>query len=346
MSGLIGILLHSIGGFAAGSFYIPMNLVKKWSWESSWIVLGFAAWIITPITFAYFTVPELFTVLFEGFSSVHYWTIFWGIMWGIGGLTFGLTMRYLGLSLGMTIALGLSTAFGTLIPPIFAGTFMDLMNTTGGLVTLLGVILSLVGIGITGRAGFLKEQDLDKDQQKENVKEFNLSKGMIIATISGILSACFAFGLSAGKPIAETALIYGTDHLFQNNAILVWILWGGFITNVVYAIYMLIKNSTYSDFNKSDAPLFKNYILVIMGGVTWYMQFFFYGMGSTFLGDEYEFASWALHMASIIFFSNVWGMYFKEWKGVTKKTSIYLYLGLAIIIISFLVIGVGGSIKG
>ena len=344
MGPLIGILLHSIGGFAAGSFYIPMNIVKKWSWESAWMILGIAAWIITPITVAYLTVPNLFTILFEGISSTHYWTFFWGAMWGIGGLTFGLTMRYLGISLGMTIALGFCTAFGTLIPPIFAGTFVDLLQTNGGQVTLFGVVLSLVGIGVTGRAGFLKEKDLDKEQQQEAVKEFNLSKGMVIAVISGILSASFAFGLSAGKPIAETALKYGTEHLFQNNAVLVWVLWGGFVSNMFYVVYMLVKNSTFKDFTNKQTPIMKNVIWAAIGGTTWYMQFFFYGMGSTFLGEEYEFASWALHMASIIFFSNIWGMYFKEWKGVSKKTSITLYSGLAIIIISFLVIGMGGSV--
>lgn len=345
MGGLLGIILHSIGGFAAGSFYIPMNLVKKWSWESAWTILGFSAWIVTPILFAYITVPNLFTVLFENISSTHFWTFFWGAMWGIGGLTFGLTMRYLGLSLGMTIALGFSTAVGTFIPPIFNGDFMGLILTTSGKVTLFGVLLSLVGIAITGRAGFLKEKDLDKEQQQESIKEFNLSKGLIIAVISGILSASFAFGLNAGNPIAETATNYGALDLFKNNAVLVWILWGGFVTNMIYNVLMLIKNSTFKDFISSDSPSAKNFMWAAIGGITWYLQFFFYGMGSTYLGKDYEFAGWSLHMASIIFFSNVWGMYFNEWKGVKIKTTNTLYTGLIVIIISFVIIGMGGNIK-
>jgi L-rhamnose-H+ transport protein len=345
MGSIIGIILHSIGGFAAGSFYIPMNFVKKWSWETAWMILGIAAWIITPITVAWITVPDFTEVLFKADSSVRFWTYFWGFMWGIGGLTFGLTMRYLGISLGMTIALGFCTAFGTLIPPIFAGTFMDLLSTVGGQVTITGVVLSLIGIGITGRAGFLKEKDLDKEQQQETIKEFNLTKGMIIAVISGILSASFAFGLTAGKPIAEIALSHGAKDLFQNNAVLVWVLWGGFTTNMMYVVFMMLKNKSYTDLKKKDLPLAKNYIWAAIGGTTWYMQFFFYGMGTTFLGEKFEFASWSLHMASIIFFSNLWGVYFKEWKGVSKKTKATLYTGLAVIIISFIIIGAGGNIE-
>ncbi len=345
MGTFIGIILHSIGGFAAGSFYIPMNFVKKWSWESAWIVLGFAAWIFTPYIIASFTVPDLMDVFAGAGAPARQWTYFWGVMWGIGGLTFGLTMRYLGISLGMTIALGFCTAFGTLIPPVFEGTFIGLLHTIGGQVTLAGVALSLVGIGITGRAGFLKERDLDKEKQQETVKEFNLSKGMAIAVLSGILSASFAFGLSAGKPVAEVALEHGVRDIFQNNAALVIILWGGFTTNLVYVVYMLVKNSSFTDFYNQDTPLAKNYLWAAIGGVTWYMQFFFYGMGTTFLGERYEFASWSLHMASIIFFSNMWGIYFHEWKGVSRQTRKTLYFGLFIIIVSFTIIGLGGNIE-
>ncbi len=345
MGSFIGIILHSIGGFAAGSFYIPMNIVKKWSWESAWIILGLAAWITTPFVVASFTVPDLVNVLSEAEASARHWTFFWGVMWGVGGLTFGLTMRYLGISLGMTIALGFCTAFGTLIPPVFEGTFIDLLHTAGGQVTIAGVILSLTGIGITGRAGFLKEQDLDKTQQQESVKEFDLVKGMVIAVISGILSASFAFGLTAGKPIAEVALTHGVRDIFQNNAVLVVILWGGFTTNLAYTIFMLMKNSSYSDFYDKNTPLLKNYFWAAIGGVTWYMQFYFYGMGTTFLEKKYEFASWSLHMASIIFFSNMWGIYFREWRGVSRKTRVTLYFGLFVIIISFLIIGLGGNME-
>ena len=345
MNSLIGIILHSIGGFAAGSFYIPMNIVKKWSWETAWFILGMAAWAITPIVVAGLTVPDISDVLFSADSSTRFWTYFWGFMWGIGGLTFGLTMRYLGISLGMTVALGFCTAFGTLIPPIFAGTFIALIHTTGGLITVSGVLLSLVGIGITGRAGFLKEKDLDKEKQQEVIKEFNLTKGLIIAVISGILSASFAFGLMAGKPIAEIAIQHGARDLFKNNAVLVWVLWGGLTTNMIYVLYMMVKNNSAGELVDTDLPLTKNYLWAAAGGVTWYMQFFFYGMGTTFLGKEYEFASWSLHMASIILFSNLWGIYFKEWQGASTKTLSTLYVGLMVIILSFIMIGMGGNIN-
>ena len=245
----------------------------------------------------------------------------------------------------MAVALGFTAAFGTLIPPIYNGTFGSLIATTGGKVVLLGILVSLIGIAISGKAGMLKEKELDSEQQKEAVAEFNLSKGLVIASISGILSACFAFGLTAGKPIAEEALRLGTANIFQNNPVIVWILWGGFLTNFVWTMVLSVKNKTFGDFtDKTIKNRKKNYLLAIAGGVTWYFQFFFYGMGSTYLGEEYEFASWTLHMAFIIIFSTLWGLYFKEWKGSSKKTMSTLWLGLGVIILSTIIIGIGNSL--
>lgn len=345
MGALLGLLLHFVGGFAAGSFYIPFKLIKKWSWETSWIVLGIAAWVVAPIIMAWFTVPNLFEVLAAADSETKFYTFMFGALWGIGALTFGLSMRYLGIGLGMAVALGFTAAFGTLIPPIYNGTFIELLQTKGGILVLIGVLISLIGIAITGKAGILKEKELNIEQQKEAVEEFNLTKGMVIAIISGILSACFAFGLSAGKPIAEEALKLGVKDIFQNNAVLVWILLGGFLTNFIWTIVLSIKNKTFNDFTEktiTNKP--KNFLFAIAGGVTWYFQFFFYGMGTTFLGEKYEFASWTLHMAFIILFSTLWGIYFKEWKGVSTKTMRTLWLGLIVIISSTILIGIGNSI--
>ena len=167
----------------------------------------------------------------------------------------------------------------------------------------------------------------------------------MIAIISGILSACFAFGLAAGKPIADEALKVGVQNIFQNNPVIVWILWGGLLTNIIWTVVLGIRNKTFGQLtDKSITNKPKNYLLAIAGGVTWYFQFFFYGMGTTFLGEKYEFASWSLHMAFIIIFSTLWGVYFKEWEGVSKKTMRTLWLGLSVIILSTLLIGIGNSL--
>lgn len=233
MGAFLGVLFHAIGGFGAGSFYIPFKQVKQWSWESSWFILGLSAWLIIPMITAWLTIPDLWQVLTQAETTTQLWTFFFGLLWGIGGLTFGLSMRYLGVSLGMTIALGLCTAFGTLIPPIFKGTFTLLLQNSAGLITLGGIALCLFGIAVVGYAGSLKEKMI-ADTSPETESEINLVKGWTVAVLSGLLSACFAFGLEAGAPIAELAVIKGSSDLFKNNAVLVWILWGGMTLSLIH----------------------------------------------------------------------------------------------------------------
>ena len=341
MQVLLGIIYHFIGGFASGSFYIPFKNIKKWSWESGWIIGGVASWILAPWIFGTLTVRGLLPSIQSVDSSVIFYTMFFGILWGFGGLTYGLTMRYLGVSLGVAVALGFCAAFGTLIPPIYEGKMMQLLSTGSGVATVAGALVCVVGIAVSGKAGMMKEKELDKTQQQENIKEFDLRKGLLVGTFCGVMSACFAFALAAGSPIAEAAAKNGTDPLFKNNAVLPVILIGGFLTNFIWSMMLNSRNKSFGDYTNKDAPLSKNYLWAVIAGVTWYFQFFFYGMGQSKMGKSLDFASWTLHMAFIITVGTLWGLYYKEWKGVSAATMRVLYLGLSIIVSSTLLIGYG-----
>lgn len=74
--------------------------------------------------------------------------------------------------------------------------------------------------------------------------------------------------------------------------------------------------------------------------MTWYLQFFFYGMGTTKMG-KYDFSSWTLHMASIIVFSTLWGIALKEWHNTSRRTRALIALGLLTLIGSTIVVGYG-----
>ncbi len=345
MNPILGIFYHAVGGFAAGSFYIPFNKVKNWAWEVYWLVGGLFAWIIAPWVTSVIFVPDLLFLLKQISFSQMLWPYIFGVLWGIGGLTFGLTMRYLGMSLGMALALGLTATFGTLVPPIYFGKFYLLISQTSGLVTLGGVLICLIGIAITGRAGILKDKELSNEQKTEHIKEFDLKKGIWVAIIAGVMSACFAFGIAAGKPIAELAIQYGTPKLFSNSPIFIFILLGGFTTNFIWCLFLSIKNKSIGDYIKTEkTPVLNNYFFSALAGITWYFQFMFYGMGTTKMG-AYDFASWSIHMAFIIIFSNMWGLILKEWKGSSHKTLRIIVLGLIILVLSTMIIGLGNYIQ-
>ncbi len=385
MNPLIGVLYHWIGGLAAGSFYVPFRGVKRWSWETSWLVAGVFSWIIAPWTFALINTNDVVGVLSETPGETWFYTYLFGAMWGMGGLTFGLTMRYLGMSLGMAVALGYCTVFGTLIPPIFQGEFhAKLIEPESGRWVLVGLVVCVVGIVINALAGKAKEGEMDQEQKKKTVKEFNFKKGILVATFSGIMSAGMAFGFTAGGPISEISREHGTDPLWSGLPILIVVLLGGFTSNFIWCVILNIKNGSGYEYlastqrhaahqkdatvpeNATDSPavemaeelpnngdvsesrripLIFNYLFAALAGVTWYFQFFFYSMGETQMGD-YKFSSWTLHMASIILFSSIWGLALGEWKGASKKAKSRLFIGLGVLVLSTIIIGYGNYIGG
>lgn len=345
MNPILGIFFHAIGGFAAGSFYIPLKKVQKWSWESYWLINGVFAWIIIPWIIAILFVPDLINVLAQTPVNSLIWTYLFGVLWGLGGLTFGLSMRYLGMSLGMALALGLTATFGTIVPPVYFGEFGYLIAHTSGYVTLGGVAVCILGIAICGWAGVQKDRKQSEKDKIKSIKEFNFKKGIWVAFFAGIMSACFAFGIAAGKPIADLAVANNTPSLFQNSPVFVVILLGGFTTNFIWCVMLNFKNRSGTDYiAKNKSPLVKNYFFSALAGTTWYCQFMFYGMGTTQMGI-YDFASWSIHMAFIITFSNMWGLILNEWQGSDKRTLQIIITGLIILVLSTFIIGMGSYIQ-
>jgi L-rhamnose-H+ transport protein len=370
----IGVIYHWIGGLASASNFIPFKGIRRWAWEVIWLVQGIFSWLIAPSVMAALFVPGVFQILAS--TSVHTLgiTFLWGLLWGFGGLTFGLSIRYLGIALGYAIALGLCTIFGTLMPPLFSGQLGVIASERSGQIILAGLGVCILGIVVNGIAGIRKERELTDAQKKQSVGEFSFVKGLLVAIFSGIMSACFAYGLSSGKPISEVTRTHlvqsGRLELWQSLPVLIVITLGGLVTNVIWSLILIVKNRRAAEFlghiggdlplmparslgaaaaiqqasSAARVPLLSNYFFAALAGTVWYFQFFFYSMGQTKMG-KYDFSSWTLHMASIIIFSTLWGVSFKEWNGTRKGTKLLVFLGLFLLIGSSAVIGYGNYMK-
>jgi L-rhamnose-H+ transport protein len=351
----LGVLLHGIGGLMSAIFYLPYRRVRFWAWETYWLVGGVFSWLVAPWIIASLAVPNLVRTLSHVPPGSAGLSFMFGMLWGIGGAMFGLTVRYLGFALGTAMALGYCAAFGTLLPPIVSGQFIPVIQTTSGLVVMGGVGVCLLGIVISGLAGVAKEGEVpDKDKQAA-IQEFSFKKGVWVATFCGIMSACMSYGFAAGKPIAELAVTNGASDLWKNLPVLIIVLAGGFSTNLLWCAFLNIRNRTAANYCRlavevtsaraseqrvERVPLLANYLLCAVAGTLWYLQFFFYGMGTTKMG-RYDFSSWTLHMASIIIFGTLLGLCLSEWKGVSRRTHWLMRLGLVVLVSSTVVIGYG-----
>ncbi|MCD7899734.1 MAG: L-rhamnose/proton symporter RhaT [Bacteroides sp.] len=338
MNTLIGLVIIAIGSFGQSSSYVPINKVKEWSWESFWLTQGIFAWLVFPLLGALLGIPAG-SSLFELWGSGGALSaIVYGVLWGVGGLTFGLSMRYLGVALGQSIALGTCAAFGTLFPAILAGE--DLFSGTG-LLLLIGVCITLAGIAIIGYAGSLRSKNMTEEEKRAAVKDFALTKGLLVALLAGVMSACFALGLEAGAPIKEAAIAQGVEPLYAGLPVIFLVTVGGFFTNAAYCIQQNIKNKTGKEyFSVKGNVLINNLLFCALAGVLWYSQFFGLEMGKSFLADSPLLLafSWSILMSLNVTFSNVWGIILKEWKGVSKSTIGVLIIGLLVLISSIIVV--------
>jgi L-rhamnose-H+ transport protein len=131
------------------------------------------------------------------------------------------------------------------------------------------------------------------------------------------------------------------EFLYQNNVSYIIILWGGLATNFIWTTILSLKNKSYRDFSNKSTPRFSNVLFCALAGTTWFLQFFFYGMGESKLGNGAS--SWILHMSTIILTANMWGIVRKEWKGVSTKTKWTFTTGIAVIMLSVVLVGIGNS---
>ncbi|MFL9832425.1 L-rhamnose/proton symporter RhaT [Chryseobacterium terrae] len=362
MNALLGVIFHFLGGFSSGSFYLPYKKVKGWQWETFWLIGGVFSWIIVPPLAAFLTIPNFWEIIQNESSSILGLTFLFGALWGIGGFMYGLGVRYLGVALGSSIMLGLTMVIGSLVPSIYYEFSPEagkdniglMFSSSWGQFVLLGLLVCVIGIIISGKAGVMKDKELQTesvDPHGTQVKtEYKFGLGLTVAIISGVLSACFNFGLEAGKPMASVANEAWKlanpnqgEFLFQNNVTYIVVLWGGMASNLIGCLYLSFKNKSYTDYTKKNVPVVKNTIFCALAGTMWFLQFFFYGMGESKMGNGPS--SWILHMAFIILIANLWGVIIKEWKGVSKKTISTIVVGMIVMFISILIVGYGNSLR-
>lgn len=333
MSVIAGVLLHATGASSASLCYTPQKKTKGWSWQTYWLAQATVCWLLLPVIVAWFTIPQLGSVLHEAPSGIMLQTFALGALYGIGGTAFGIAIRYVGFSLTYAISVGISCVLGTLLPPIVNGELGTILQRTGSGWVMAGVAIGALGIVICGVAGRLKEKS------SSITAAFSLAKGLPLCLLAGILSAVYGFSLNHGEPIADIAEKYGAGQ-FRGNVIYIFANSGAFFSTAVYCIYLHIKQHTFSEYKRPGASLPLNYGMAALTGLLWYGQFFFYGLGHTRMG-EYKFSSWAIHMIMLVLFSSLAGLALKEWSGVNTKTKWTLGLALTVLITAVLVLTYG-----
>ncbi len=336
---LVGIGWHILGAAMAASFYAPIEKVRNWSWETTWAIAGFFSWILLPIGVSLLLLPD-----FGGFyasmgSPLLLKVALFGAMWGVGNVSYGLTMRHLGMSLGIGVAIGVTLVVGTLVPPLIHGQGAMLISTKGGLLTMAGVFVALVGVAIVSYAGHQKEVQLGAE-----VREFNVKLGLALAVMCGIFSSGMSFAIDAARPMEAAAKLLGVNPLYAALPSYVIIMGGGAIVNLSYCFIRLAalkRLSLRADLGQPRPTLARNGLLAMTGGVMWYLQFFFYAWGAAHIPVRLAYVNWMLHMSIYVLCGGLVGLALGEWKGVERRPVRLLWAGVLVIIAAANLVGLG-----
>src|ERR1700734_474526 len=336
---LAGIGWHVLGASMAASFYAPIEKVKRWSWETTWAVAGLFSWILLPIGVSLFLLPD-----FQGFYAsmgphLLLKVALFGAMWGVGNVSYGLTMRHLGMSLGIGVAIGVTLVVGTLIPPLLHGQAAMLFTTRSGLITMSGVLVALVGVGIVSWAGHQKEVQLKGHQE-----EFNVGLGLSLAVLCGIFSSGMSFAIDAAQPMQTAALSLHINPLYAALPSYVVIMGGGAVINFAYCfirLAVLPRLSLRNDLNLPRPALARNALLASTAGIMWYLQFFFYAWGAANIPRHLSYVNWMLHMSIYVLCGSLVGLALGEWAEVNNRSIRLLWAGVLVIIPAANLVGLG-----
>ncbi|MDR3260802.1 MAG: hypothetical protein LBT78_03100 [Tannerella sp.] len=338
---LYGILLISTGAFMSGSFAIPFDKIKTWKWENYWLIYSLFGYVIVPFTICLLFAPGFMEALGQVPVRTLGWVFLLGALYGIANLTFGLSLRYLGIALGYALSLGLMMAIGTLLPPLLDGRLTKLFEGRGGTLLLIGIVISLIGIGISGYAGFLKSKQANAAEGVNS--EFDIRKGIMAALFVGIAGSSAALGIEQGAPIAGACVANGTHPLFQESAVFLVLYCGAFFTTLIWCLYLSGRNKTLKKFVQSGGhSLWRNYLCCALAGFLWYINYVFFGMGKSQMG-EFSFVAWGILMTMTIVFASLWGLYRGEWKHVSRKIYVLMWTGLAILVAASFLIGMSSN---
>ena len=167
-----------------------------------------------------------------------------------------------------------------------------------------------------------------------------------MAVFGGIMSASMALAFTAGKPIADGGRQGRHGGGLQEHAdLLVLALAGGFTTNFISTMILTAKNKAFGDYVvRPRSTLLLNYFLAIDQRTDVVRTMFFASARARRRWATTASPVGASSWPPIIIFSNFWGLVLKEWKLVDRRTRVYLWLGILVLIVSVIMIGVGDGL--
>ena len=330
-----GIAVVVLAALLNGSFTAPIKKMSGWQWENTWLLFAFSGLLVFPWLLTFATVPNLAEV-FRGASFVTLVRVaLFGVAWGVGSALFGLGVARVGMALGFGLILGITASFGSLFP--LAILHPEQLSDRRGLALILGTVVMTVGLAFLARAGQIRERDSAKTSSGSG-----FATGLVICVFSGIFSSMLNFSFLFGDELRLRSLHAGASAAMAANPIWALTVTGGFVSNLVYCVYLLHRNKSWSVYRKRSSLAY--WLLGISTGLLWFGGTILYGVGAVSLGALGGIVGWPIFMILDIIVALFWGAVSGEWKSASRRALAYCWTGIGILLVSIGIISAANMV--
>jgi L-rhamnose-H+ transport protein len=335
-----GLALILLAGAAAGNCMLPMKFTKHWKWENTWLIFSLISLVVFPWALAFGLTGDIFSVYSSLTFSELMVPFVLGAGWGIAQVLFGLSIARLGLALGCAIIIGLGSVFGTLVPLFFKN--RDVLGTSRGTLILSGLAVMVAGIVVSALAGSRREQQgAAAPAASSGAASSGYKLALLMAVVCGLMAPMVNYSFAFGQAIADRAVsLLGVSPTRAGYAIWPIGLFGGLIPNIIYSLYLLSKNKTWSQFR---GPWGNGFTMATLMAVFWMGAMSLYTVASVLLGPLGTSVGWGLFQIFNIMAANTSGVLTGEWKQAPPAAVRLLYAGLLLLAIATVILAAGNS---
>jgi hypothetical protein len=216
-----------------------------------------------------------------------------------------------------------------------------MLSTSRGRLLLCSLALIAAGLGLCAVAGRRRERMQASGEAGASFQMLTktaFSKGVAMAALSGVFSACFNIGFALTLEIAKVAERMGASPANSSFAIWALIMPAGFFPTLLYCVYQLKRNASFGLFRERA----RNWLYALVMGSLWILSVSLYGAGAIWIGTRGASVGWPVLMSVTVISANVLGFATGEWKGVHTLTRLHVYGGLAALLGAVYLAGLAG----
>ena len=318
---IVGISYVLAAGILQGAFLLPMDRVRGWRWEESWLAFSIFGMLVFNWLITLITIPGIFEIYRVASTHDLERLALFGLGWGMGAVLFGLGMARLGLALGYPIIMGLIASLGALVPLVLFFP-QALLSAKGGLI-VGGTLVVLIGIVLSSRAAELKSGQGATDRS-------GLAVGLVIAVAAGALSSLPNIGMTFAGDVIALAQAQGVSAILAGNAVWALFFTVGFAVNASYCLYRMWRAP--GEEAVASRPLLNNIFWTALMGLLWIGSFYGYGIGAARLGPLGPAVGWPLFITCSICVGNGVGLMRGEWRQAPKSARRLLTTSLLVLV--------------